>query len=113
MADESEGPEPRRLTLRVDADHCAETAAKREYARLAEEYLRGSGRLREEEYEYRLDLLRDFLKNTDFASLRAFCEKPLREAGLLSLVLFRNAEGRPEFTVLPGEVSCDRGKEAR
>ncbi|MBC7231047.1 MAG: hypothetical protein H5T74_11740 [Actinobacteria bacterium] len=91
----------RGLVLSVDRDNCAETAAKREYARLAEEYLRGSGSLEESEYGYRLDLLREFLENTDFAALRGACEEMLRDVEALSLTLFRDGEGKPAFRVLP------------
>ncbi len=81
----------RGLVLSVDRDHCAET--------VAEEYLRGSGSLEESEYGYRLDLLRDFLENTDFSALRGACEEMLRDAEALSLTLFRDGEGKPAFRV--------------
>ena len=87
------------FTLLIDPDHCAQTAAKREYARLAEEYLRGGEELDESEYEYRLDLHRDFLQGTDFVSLRAACEALLRGAGALCLTLSRDGEGKPVFAL--------------
>ena len=91
------------VVLRVDADHCAETAAKREYARLAEEYLRGSGRLGEGEYEYRLDLLREFLERTDFPALRRECEGLLHRCGVLSVRVFRGERGEVACRLQPGE----------
>lgn len=103
MDDEVERSWSLGLVLRVDREHCAETAARREYARLAEEYLRDTGRFEDSEYEYRIELLKEFLERTDFAALRSQCERMLRDAGELYLTLFRDGEGILAFVVEPSK----------
>ncbi len=100
------------VVLNVGPDRCAETAAKREYGMLAEEYLRGPRDLEEWQYEYRLELLREFLQSTDFAALRAECERMLREADRLQLTLRRSREGALSIAIETRKKEGGKGPQA-
>lgn len=86
MGKDKEFPHPYVL-LRADETHCLETAARREYERLALSLLRGEDP--GEGVEEKLELLREFLETTDFRSLRASSEGRIRERGEAWAALFR------------------------
>lgn len=92
------GKEPPRLRviLWADRDHCVETAAKREYERLALAFLRGEG---QEEMGHRLDLVKEFLETADFRSLRAQTEPLIQRWGGVRAVIFRES-GRVRCEIL-------------
>ena len=96
MTGEWEGPGLPRpcILLRADKEHCFETAARKEYERLALSILRGEEK--GEEAGERLDLLREFLEKADFRSLRASSEARIKEKGEARVLVFRRGE----------EVSC-------
>lgn len=92
MTGEWEGPDLPRpcVMLRADGEHCLETAARKEYERLALFILRGEKG--GEEAGERLDLLREFLEKADFRSLRASSEARIKEKGEARALIFKRGE---------------------
>ncbi len=78
------------VVLWADEDHCLETAARKEYERLALALLRGEEE--DEEAGQRLEILREFLETADFRSLRAQSEGIVKERGRVRAVVFRDGE---------------------
>jgi hypothetical protein len=68
-------------------EHCIETTAKREFARVSGEYLQRGGRDRK--LEERAELLRLFLESADFRELRSESERHLVEGRKVTFVLHR------------------------
>ena len=77
------------LILELDG-FCIETTAKRERRRLMEHLLEEPEQ--DPEQEARLELLHEFLRQEDFASLRA-ADRELTGSSLLRIRLFRNESG--------------------
>jgi hypothetical protein len=94
------------VELRADADHCLETAARREYQRLTRAFLRGE--LEEVEAEESIELLREFLEKADFVALRRACEERLRQGKETAFLLYR--EGKELVYGFLDEVE-DTGRE--
>lgn len=98
------------LELKADDRHCLESAARREYHRLSQAFLRGE--LEEAEAEERIDLLREFLENADFATLRRSCEERLREGREIAFLIYREGEElRYGFADEAEEVDPERGRQ--
>ncbi len=83
--------------------HCIETAAKNEFHRLMDDYFTSSGDRVDPFIEEKLELLREFLDESDFPGLRASDERlaGVRE-GTVQIV--RDAQGKPELKNL---TDCD------
>jgi len=76
-----------RIELVPTLEHCIETTAKREFARVSGEYLEGGGRDRD--LEEKAELLRMFLESADFRELRRQSEKYLLEGRRVTFILHR------------------------
>jgi hypothetical protein len=76
-----------RIELVPTLEHCIETTAKREFARVSGEYLERGGRDRD--LEERAELLRMFLESADFRELRSESERHLVEGRKVTFVLHR------------------------
>ncbi|WP_287154281.1 hypothetical protein [Candidatus Solincola tengchongensis] len=106
MGEGQERPFPA-VELGADAEHCLETAARREYQRLMGAFLRGE--LEEVEAEAGIELLREFLERADFAALRRACEGRLRKGMDTVLLLYREGEElRYGFVDEAGEAGARR-----
>jgi len=77
------------IKLIPDLSHCIETVAKREYRRALDEVLAG---VENEELEIRIELLRTFLKETDFKVLRQDSEKRLMEGRRVEFLVYMDRE---------------------
>ena len=84
-----------KIELIPDLSHCVETVARREYQSLVKNYLQtGKG---DDEFEEKVELLRNFLESADFRKLRSDSEQYLLEGQDIKFILYREA----------GETKCE------
>jgi hypothetical protein len=90
-----------KIELVPTLDLCIEGAARQEYKKSADEYMRNVGKDRK--LEEKIELLRMFLESTDFRKLRAESEKHLIEGEKVKFVLYWE-KGKPRY-----EMKCEAG----
>ncbi len=73
------------IELVPDLDHCIETAARLEYRRSVDEYLRQGGG--GQELEAKIELLRQFLETANFRELRRESERYLEEGKKVKFII--------------------------
>ena len=83
-----------RIELIPTLTHCIETAAKKEYWKSVEEYLRLGEEY--EEFDQKIELLRMFLESMDFRELRSQSERYLIEGKNVRFILCLE-EGKPKY----------------
>lgn len=76
--------------------HCIETAARKEFKRLMDEYFAGAGE--SVGLEERLALLREFIDTSDFQALRASDER-LSGAMECAVTVYRDGRGGPALRI--------------
>ena len=84
------------IELVPDLSHCIETVAKREYRETVEKLLAAEEGNRE--LQEKVELLRVFLRTTDFRKLRAESEKHLIEGRKVKFVVYKE-DGAPKYNL--------------
>ncbi|MFH0975135.1 MAG: hypothetical protein V1874_05050 [Spirochaetota bacterium] len=86
------------IIVRLQLDgHCIETAAKKEFQHLMDNFMSSQDRDEETSME-QLELLREFLLKSDFRALRA-SDKRLSGTEKSNVIVFRNSDGKPELQI--------------
>jgi len=76
-----------KIELVPDLSHCIETVARKEYQGLAKNFLQtGKG---DDEFEEKVELLRNFLESADFKKLRSDSEQYLLKGQDIKFILYR------------------------
>lgn len=85
------------VTLHVE-EHCVETAARREFKRLLDEFFTAAGGP-DPALEEKIAILREFIEESDFAALRA---SDARLSGLSksTVRLYRRVDGSVRMSIL-------------
>ena len=90
------------ITLEPSLSHCIETIAQREYKTVLSLLLRG--KQEDRQLEEKVELLRRFLKLSDFSQLRSRSEEFLL-AGRRVEVILRSTNGLPEYEIEATEIN--------
>jgi len=78
------------IELFPSLDHCIETSAREEFWKCVNQYMESGGR--QKELEEKIEILKSFLKSTDFRKLRSQSEIYLTEGQKVKFVIWRKRE---------------------